>query len=526
MSAVLQQAMARVWSEKQLNCFGDAAVGQGNTIIVAVAGAGKTTTGVEMVKRTRSRGSHIYVAFNKDISVELSNRGVNGRTFHSVCFSVVVNYFRAQVDADKLRKLCDEYLTDTDNFLYRSFITRLVGLAKNSGVGCLVDDTYDAWMGLVAQHDLEPESEDADLDRGIELARKLLTASNEQTNVVDFDDMLYFAVKFNLNLPKFDNVFVDEAQDTNAIQREILKKMMKPTSRLFAVGDPAQAIYGFRGADSDSMDLLKQTFNMKELPLTVTYRCAKAIVEFARQWVDHIEAAPNAPEGAVHRLGRKWDHTVFRANDLVVCRVTAPLITTAYRLLKERVPVVVLGREIGQGLKSLVNKMKAKGIDHLITKLEAWREREVAKHSDAGNEGKAQAVNDKADCIVCLVEGLHENKRTIPELLRTIDDLFADKANAVRLSTIHKSKGLESERVFWLNSSKCPSKWARQEWQQQQEINLCYVAATRAKTDLFLIEDKDGSEDVRDEQVIEDKFRNYVEDRIAELNHDMEVHNV
>jgi superfamily I DNA/RNA helicase len=44
--------------------------------------------------------------------------------------------------------------------------------------------------------------------------------------------------------------------------------------------------------------------------------------------------------------------------------------------------------------------------------------------------------------------------------------------------------------VFWLNSSLCPAKWARQDWQKQQEVNLCYVAATRAMSELHLIEEK------------------------------------
>lgn len=529
MSAVLQQAMARVWSNHQLNCFGEAATGKDNLIIIAVAGSGKTTTGVEMVKR--GRGSHVYVAFNKDIADELSSRGVNGRTYHSVCWSVVMQQFRPVVDGDKLKKLCAQYLSDNDCYLYGSFIQRLVGLARNAGVGCLVEDTEEVFINLCAHHDLEPESEDADFGRGIELARKLLDASTAQTNVIDYDDMLYFPIKYNLALPKFDRVFVDEAQDTNLIQRAITRKMLKPTSRLFAVGDPAQAIYGFRGADSDSMDLLKAEFNMKEMPLTVTYRCAKSIVEFARQWVDHIEAAPNAPEGSVHKLGRKWDHKVFQAHDLVVCRVTAPLITLAYKLLTNRVPVTVLGREIGQGLKSLINKMKAKGIPQLEAKLAAWVEREVKKAEAADNEAKVQAIKDKADCVACLIAGLDENHRTIPELLRTIDDLFANKANAVRLSTIHKSKGLEAERVFWLNSSKCPSKWARQDWQKQQEINLCYVAATRAKTDLFLIEDGEGAgsnaaNDVtlaKYEESVKDKFEKYEAQVIDALERDMEI---
>jgi ATP-dependent exoDNAse (exonuclease V) beta subunit len=89
-----------------------------------------------------------------------------------------------------------------------------------------------------------------------------------------------------------------------------------------------------------------------------------------------------------------------------------------------------------------------------------------------------------------LIQTLDENHRTVPELVRVIDGLFGDKANVTMLSTIHKAKGLEADRVFWLNSSKCPPKWIRQPWQLKQEENICYVATTRAKSELVLIEEK------------------------------------
>lgn len=493
MSAVVQEAVqrslgGRTWSEYQLALFGDAATGKGNRIVRAVAGSGKTTTGVEMVKRMR--GSHIYLAFNKAIATELAARAVNGRTFHSVCYSVVTKAKNVRtVDADKLRRIVDAKLSGDDAAMYGQFIQRLVGLARNAGIGCLVPDTEQAWVDLCDHHELEPDSEFADIGKGIEMAQQLLQWSNE-SNMVDFDDLLYFAVKDGLVLPKFDNVFVDEAQDTNAIQRALIRKMMKPTSRFFAVGDEAQAIYGFRGADSDSMELIKQEFDCTEMPLTVTYRCPKAVVEHARQWVSHIEAAPNAEEGEVVDLVYDWNAHTFQANDMIVCRTTAPVITLAYKLLKARVPCRVMGREIGQGLKSLIKKMNARSLDQLETKLDTWAERESEKARAKKQDGKVEAIQDKADAIKCLIEGLEENRRTITDLFAVIDKLFGDATNVVTLCTIHKSKGLEADRVFWLNSSMCPAPWARQPWQVQQEQNLCYVATTRAKKSLFLIEEK------------------------------------
>jgi superfamily I DNA/RNA helicase len=478
----------RVYSSNQVNVFNFCETGKGNAIVEAVAGSGKTTTIVEALKRCT--GSTLFLAFNKAIATELSTRGVNARTFHSLCYSPVTRSRGVRsVEADKLRMICRENIGEKTEKAYGAFARKLVSLAKQVGVGCLVEDSEQVWVDIVATHDLEPESEEASISEGIDFARDLLKWSNADARV-DFDDLLYFAVKDGVNLSSFSWVFVDEAQDTNAIQRAILRKIMGPFSRMVAVGDPAQAIYGFRGASSDSLKLIADEFDAVTLPLTITYRCASSIVTEARQYVAHIEAADTAPEGEVYRLGSKWDASAFKALDLVVCRTTKPLISLAYKLLKARVPVRIMGREIGEGLKSLVSKMNAKGIDALIEKLNAYAARETEKAKAKHNEAKIEQIQDKVDCVLFLIDSLTETTRTIPALIDVIDSLFADKANAVVLATIHKSKGLEADRVFWLNSSKCPSKWAKQPWQIQQEMNLCYVAITRAKSVLTFIEDE------------------------------------
>lgn len=490
MNAVAQgvSQAVRQWSEYQSNLFDFVVNGTGNAIVKAVAGSGKTTTGVEMVKR--ARGAHIFLAFNKSIATELSARGVNGRTFHSLCFSPVMKHKNANnVDSNKLRTLVRE-LFPTMERKYGQFMQKLVGLARQAGIGAgLAPDTYEEWAALADHHDLEPDQDTGTtMEEGIQLAQELLAASNDSP-LVDFDDMLYVAVKDGLTLPKFDFVFVDEAQDTNAIQRALIRKIMKPTTRLVAVGDPAQAIYGFRGADSDSMGLIAAEFGCVEMPLTVSYRCPKSVVNFAHQWVDYIEAAPGAVDGKVNELDR-WDNKVFAAGDLVVCRTTKPLVALAYRLIRDRIAAHVMGREIGQGLKKLVDKMRAKGVDALVEKLQEHRAREVAKAKAKDDDAKAAAISDKVECVLCIIEGLDENNRTVPALLAAIDDIFSEATGGVKLATIHKAKGLEADRVFWLNSSKCPAPWATREWQVQQEENLCYVAVTRAKSELFLIEEE------------------------------------
>jgi DNA helicase-2/ATP-dependent DNA helicase PcrA len=476
------------WSNFQENIFSFVQNETGNGIVEAVAGSGKTTTIVHALKM--AKGTTIFLAFNKAIAEELKARGVNARTFHSLVFGpVMTSRKQNQPNLNKLRDLCDANMKGFDKTLYQTFACKMVGLARQVGIGCLVADTEQAWIDIAAHHDIEPDHEDADFGRAIELARALLDWSNASPQV-DFDDMLYFAVKDGLSLTKFDFVFVDEAQDTNAIQRAILRKIMKPTTRIVAVGDPAQAIYGFRGADSNSLNLIAEEFNCKRMPLSITYRCPTSVVKYAQQWVGHIQAAEGAAEGEVNELGTKWDPSIFQAQDLVVCRKTAPLITLAYRLIRARKPVTVMGREIGQGLKALIKKMKVSRLDLLTDRLEQYRDREVEKARAKGDDAKMEAIEDKVNSILFLIDSMDEGEG-IYELEQHIDSLFTNKADATIFATIHKSKGLEADRVFWLNRSECPAQWARQAWQQEQEVNLCYVATTRAKKALFTLEMKD-----------------------------------
>lgn len=478
----------RTWSTYQLAGFDFVENADGNAIVEAVAGSGKSTFIEEAYKRVKAQnGNAIVLAFGKAIETAMTARGVYAKTFHGLCYRPVTQACKARnVETNKLRILVDENFGDQDARMYGAFASRLVGLARQVGIGCLVADTEEAFSDIIEHHDLELNHDAATMPRAIELSRKLLELVNA-SNLVDFDDLLYRAVKDGIRLPQFDVIFVDEAQDTNAIQRAIIRKMLKPGSRLIAVGDPGQAIYGFRGADSASLRMIAEEFNATTLPLSVSYRCQKAIVEHAKQWMPRIEAAPGAAEGEVEHRD-SWKAEDFEAGDFVVCRTTAPLVSLAYRMIRARKPVSIMGREIGKGLVTLINKMNAKGIDRLVEKLNAFTQREVEKLIAKKQETKAEAVQDKTTCILVLIESLPETDATIPALIRVIEDLFTDTARGTVLSTIHKAKGLEADRVYWM----IPARRMRaptQEWQAEQERNLCYVAATRAKSHLVIIQE-------------------------------------
>lgn len=275
-------------SPEQQTIFSALSSGTDNLMIEAVAGSGKTTTIVEACKHHLPRGQSCrFLAFNKNIQEELARRlplTVTVTTFHSVGNSALRrNFPQAKLDKDKSHTILKKRLQRGEYFSIGGAVARLVGYAKNVG---LDDDSTDAdWFNLASHFDLD--FGDADAERVVDVAQKLLsTSSTLPVETFDFDDMLYLPLRLQCSLDRSNYIFVDEAQDTNLVQRQLLKRMLfpPPYGRLIAVGDPSQAIYGFRGADADAMDTLKREFNMKSLPLSVSYRCAKAVVKEAQKY--------------------------------------------------------------------------------------------------------------------------------------------------------------------------------------------------------------------------------------------------
>ena len=490
--------------------------GKGSALVTAVAGAGKTTTIVEALKLIPAGRTTSFLAFNKRIADELKAKvpaGVRAQTFHSVGFGAwgYMKNRNVQVSmTNKSRDLMDAHFGDDDVRMYGSFACKLVSLAKQIGMGFLSSDTPDVWAGLIDHYDVSLDSTDASESEGVEIARRLLAhsvrvadAREGGPSVIDADDMLYMPLLRNARFFPHDWVFVDEAQDTNGIQLAMLRRMLKPSGRLVAVGDRRQAIYGFRGADASAMDNIAKAFNCVELPLTISYRCSQAVVRQAQTIVPYIEAHPEAPEGRVwnwydqvspnDNFGKttiEYPEPTFSAGEAIICRNTAPLVSKAYELIGQGIGCKVLGREIGTGLIKLIEKMHAFDMDLLGAKLEAWSAREQAKFMAKGQETKAEAAADKVAAINAVIERLEEEDRTIAALIKALDAMFSDDSDAklVMLMTAHKSKGLEFERVYVLSPELMPSRWARQAWQQEQEANLQYVTWTRAKRELIFLQ--------------------------------------
>lgn len=251
-----------------------------------------------------------------------------------------------------------------------------------------------------------------------------------------------------------------------------------------------QAIYGFTGSDSEAMNTLRSTFDAVSLPLSISYRCAKNIIIKAQSVMPTIEYNETAPDGEVNYLN-ELDCNTLKPADMIICRKNAPIISLAFKLISKGIPAKVMGRDIGAGLVKLIEKLKPKGIDGkhgLIIKLTDWQNKETAKFQKDDNQAMIDSINDKVACIMAVVD--RSNVSTVPDLIREIESLFSDDGNNKRvviLSSIHKSKGLEAETVYFLDSELIPLKFATKDWQLEQEYNLLYVGITRAKKVLNFI---------------------------------------
>ena len=321
------------------------------------------------------------------------------------------------------------------------------------------------------------------------------------TGEIDFTDMIWLPTVKRMNPRQYDWVFVDEAQDLNPAQFAFVRKTIKPGGRMLFVGDRHQAIYGFAGADCQSVTNIIEGLGAKELPLSVCYRCPVSHVKLAQEIVPHIEWAEGAKEGEVLNVNEDKISEMVREGDLMLCRTNAPLLKTCYQLIADGVPARVRGRKIGEGLVKIVKdiRKKTENFDRFLDGLGDWETKHIDRvvRMKGDNEGAKAIIYDKVACLRVVYGASDAN--SYDELTRSITNLFSDGRESVILSTVHKAKGLEAKRVFILKPELMPHPMARQPWEMEQEKNLKYVALTRAQETLVFVHEGgympgDGSE--------------------------------
>lgn len=461
-------------------------------IIKAVAGSGKTTTIVDALKRIPASESILFLSFNKSIAQELSKRvpaHVDVSTFNSLG-DKALRAIGCALDPDKVSKVVKDKKLNLG--LYPKEVVSLVGLAKNHMIAagvislaeCLPDkkeiweDLYDSRTSSFADKEKKEEV--------IEKARLLLANLNKDRKTYDFDDQLYWTVLFEVKVKQYKVIFVDEAQDLSPVQIALLKRLLLPGGRVVAVGDKKQAIYGFRGSDHRSLDKIKDAFRCHELPLSVSYRCAKSIVRNAQEFNDQIEPHAGAPEGEVITIDEMPPDNDLKIPDAaMIARTNIELLKAAIHLLRKGIGFKFLGFNLGDEVNVFLGLASKLETEHRQYSLGEILELTKLTMLENSKDGAVERVEDVYQ-ILDFVAELNGLKRVydLRQSFKALIDRIKTQKSGIVLSTIHKSKGLEFDIVYFLGSNKLPLSFVKNPEVLAQEYNLIYVAITRAKNKL------------------------------------------
>jgi hypothetical protein len=472
-----------IWSDSQKDVFTAVQQDKDNILVQAVAGSGKTTTIVECMNRIPPNKRCGFVAFNKAIADELSGKvppHVTSKTLHAIGYQALTGLgYKTWKTKTRiiLSDLCEQMGIDKDVFFTLLPVTRrVIGMLK-------ANILYET----ITLYDVMDVAEGMGYPINGEAAQIILdvwnnNAKGKYKQTMDFDDMLRTTVLEGPQLQQYDILFVDEAQDLNGIQHKMVGMMLAPGGRIIAVGDRHQAIYGFRGASTTSMDDLSVLNAMKELPLSVSYRCSESIVEEARKYNPGILAREDAPPGIVNRMHENELHR-YRFNmeesHMVLGRYNYDLFKAALRMRLYSQPVYLMGKDIVPAVISTA-KMVIKEHNYLTV------DRVYAFAKKREGQRGAEAILDNCNIIMlCLEEGV-DSVKGVENILYQMFPKVVPKGEHITLCTIHKSKGLEADNVYLIMNDKMP--WDKGDVKNVgQEGNLMYVAITRAKKELWYV---------------------------------------
>ena len=480
--------------------------GNGNAVISAKAGSGKTSTCVTAIKLIKPKNKVMFLAFNKSIAEELSQKlkdypNVEVRTSHSLGFAIIRKNVEGEVELDEFKyrryiksniselTTIDVTLTKNQLYNYIESICALVDFARFN-----LAQTVEEVKSLAVKYDVPIFFDECDV------VIKVLEWGKTELNSIDYADMVWLPVELSMNARAFqkDFIFIDECQDQSLMSIELFLKCFKRGTRFIAVGDEDQCINTFCGSSEEAFQYMKDYPKTSQFDLPICYRCPKTVVELAKTLVPDIECREDAPKGDI--IEKCWTSSL-RSGDMVLCRSKAPLLKVYTKLLRKGIQCHIKGQDIGTNLKKLIEEvdieelntnLKSDGVfvrlyDNLFEIRNKLMESKGLDYQDATLTNYITNMYDMIKALTVLAE----NYTTKTELLSHIDEIFDETREGVILSTIHKAKGLEADNVYILCNSSMPSSLAKKEWEKNAEQNLIYVAYTRAKNKLgFISEDE------------------------------------
>jgi len=346
-----------------------------------------------------------------------------------------------------------------------------------------------------------------------------------RAGVIDLDDILLATLGLVTQYPAvaeqvrdtYRYLFVDEYQDVSPLQHALLKAWLGESDQIVAVGDPAQAIHAFAGADPKYLLGFARDFpRAQAFQLVRNYRSAATVVNFAntlaarsRGMVPAVKLLPQRQGGAPvtqlacdggehevsaavawlrerHEAGLAWDDMA------VLYRVNSQSVPFEAALAEAAIPYTVRGSErfydraevraalaTWRSAASSTPDGPASGLRDALVRL-GWTP------NPPDGQGRQRERWESWQALAQLINGFPEDwtvVQAVREVERLADEQQAPTSDGVVLATLHSAKGLEFEAVAIVGAQEglLPYALATTPAQLAEENRLLYVGVTRAR---------------------------------------------
>ena len=309
--------------------------------------------------------------------------------------------------------------------------------------------------------------------------------------LIDFTDMIQKFLDKGVS-PKFDVIFVDEAQDLSLIQWSMIKKIEKDTNcDVWVAGDDDQAIFGWAGADVDSFI----NWEAQEIPLKQSERVPTIIQKKALDVIDRIqenridkEYFPKAESGEIFERYKLSDIDMSKGDWLILTR-TKSLLKPVITFLKKKGFFfnTAQGNSIGKSLYEDIQNWSKLQKKIELPEIQVQRIRERIEGSMNLSLKWYDVFNKLTDSQITYMKLLVLNGENPTEDAR------------IKVSTIHGAKGGEATNVvLFLNETANTIKGAKKSAaNQDEEYRVWYVGITRTMKNLYLIKSQNKSKEFK-----------------------------
>ncbi len=234
---------------------------------------------ITAVTFTNKAAAELRVRLEGQAGAKRALRLLNTGTFHSICLKLLQEqgFDRIPASEEMLLELAGDAVKETGLDCTAAEFLRKLSLIKSRG-----------GRNVLSGNEAGEKAEDP--EAGFQKAAARYEESLEAEGACDFDDLLLETLKLlkqekkeEIRRRRFSYLLVDEFQDVNPVQFQLIQAWNKGQKELFVIGDPDQAIYGFRGSDPGCFEALRREYpGLTQIALSENYRSVPSVLEGAQ----------------------------------------------------------------------------------------------------------------------------------------------------------------------------------------------------------------------------------------------------